>query len=47
MSTALIKFMCLFLFFADIDPAFSYRDVTIKRGSDPKQYYDVIEEIGR
>lgn len=31
----------------DVDPAFPYRDVSLKRGIDPKESYELIEEIGR
>uniref|UniRef100_A0A336MX37 CSON006730 protein n=1 Tax=Culicoides sonorensis TaxID=179676 RepID=A0A336MX37_CULSO len=31
----------------DVEPAFPYRDVKIKRGVDPKESYELIEEIGR
>ena len=31
----------------DVEPKFPYRDVTIKRGVDAKEYYELLEEIGR
>jgi len=31
----------------ELEPSFPYRDVTIKRGVDVKEYYDLQEEIGR
>uniref|UniRef100_A0A182M838 Protein kinase domain-containing protein n=1 Tax=Anopheles culicifacies TaxID=139723 RepID=A0A182M838_9DIPT len=39
--------LSLFLPFADIPPAFPYREVEIKRGIDPKQIYELSSELGR
>lgn len=36
-----------FVFFADIEPQFPYRQVSIKRGEDVKESYELSEEIGR
>lgn len=33
--------------FAEIELSFPYRDVVIKRGVDPKQFYELETEIGR
>lgn len=38
--------LCL-LYTEPIEPKFPYRDVTIKRGVDAKDTYDMITEIGR
>lgn len=40
-------FVCVFFSVTDIDVKFPYRKVTIKRGEDAKQYYELNEEIGR
>jgi hypothetical protein len=34
-------------FILEIDLAFPYRQVSVKRGEDVKKYYDLSEEIGR
>lgn len=36
-----------YFFVSEIDLAFPYRQVSIKRGEDVKKYYDLSEEIGR
>lgn len=36
-----------FVFFADIELQFPYRQVSVKRGEDVKESYELSEEIGR
>ena len=43
----LIIYFYVCFFVTDIDVKFPYRTVTIKRGEDAKQYYELNEEIGR
>lgn len=33
--------------FIEIEPSFPYRDVTVRRGVEFKDHYDIASEIGR
>lgn len=41
------NFNAIFFSFAEPEPQFPYRQVSIKRGEDIKQHYELSEEIGR
>lgn len=41
------KFLMIFSFISDIEPSFSSRNVTVKKGVDAKEFYDLVTEIGR
>lgn len=44
----LARFIIAFLFsFTEIVPSFEPRDVTVKKGVDAKEFYDLLTEIGR
>lgn len=36
-----------FFIFAELDLSFPYREVTIKRGVDAKEIYEMVTEVGR
>lgn len=40
----LIKILIIFL---ELEPSFPYRDITIRRGVDMKEHYELQSEIGR
>lgn len=43
-KTQLIKILIIFL---ELEPSFPYRDITIRRGVDMKEHYELQSEIGR
>lgn len=45
----LIAYICFFswISFTEIVPSFEPRNVTVKKGADAKEFYDLLTEIGR
>lgn len=42
----IIAIYCFF-FLLEIQPPFPSRDVNVRKGVNPKDHYDMVEEIGR